>query len=323
MQRTNDLVQDSLTYLSSLAAATSLATDPYWPKWDSPWWHLTLLYEMGRAAEIPGTVIRNFLATFRRHYLDFFPFTEAEIPPGKDPIRHIACHCALGTVFKIAAACGLDPDEELPWARAWFLKYQLPDGGWNCDEAVYLKDHPKSSIVSTLPVLEAILEGTRRPFTAAETALLEAGAAYLLEHRLFRRKTAPHDLINPAWLQLCFPRFYDYDHLRGLAFLARLQARVAGDGLPGFRFSQTPEHIAEAVELLQSAIDPQTGHPQLGRQAWAGAKTRAPQGDGTWTSGNPATSFPLLEMVSLPHTPCSYLLPDLEAVRQAFLGAHK
>ena len=32
-------IQDSVAYLSSPAAAKSLATDPYWPKWHSPWWY--------------------------------------------------------------------------------------------------------------------------------------------------------------------------------------------------------------------------------------------------------------------------------------------
>ena len=299
----------SAVYMESRAAGASLAADPYWPKWDSPWWHITIWFELGMADRIPPLVLSQFLDTCRTHYLDFFPFLESEVPAGKDPLRHVACHCALATVFRIATAAGLDPDHEIPWARSWFLKYQLPDGGWNCDEAAYLRPTPKSSIVSTVPVLEALLEGTRRPFTPAEISALRAGAGYLLAHRLFRRRESG-EIINQAWTNLCFPRFYEYDVLRGLAFLCRLEERLGQQIISG--------EAEEAVEMVKKAIDPETGHPIIGRRAWAGAKTRFQAADGIWSTGKPAASFPLLEAVGLPGAPCGFLAPDLAVVRKRF-----
>lgn len=43
--------------LSSASALQSIERDPYWPKWDSPWWHMSLLNEMDLAKEIPATCI--------------------------------------------------------------------------------------------------------------------------------------------------------------------------------------------------------------------------------------------------------------------------
>jgi hypothetical protein len=40
------LVQQSVDYLASCKALESIEADPYWPKWDSPWWQMLLLHEM-------------------------------------------------------------------------------------------------------------------------------------------------------------------------------------------------------------------------------------------------------------------------------------
>ena len=43
-------VELSIAYLASPDALASLEADTYWPKWDSPWWHMVLLRERGQAA---------------------------------------------------------------------------------------------------------------------------------------------------------------------------------------------------------------------------------------------------------------------------------
>lgn len=37
-------IQSSVTYLSSDLALKTLDADAYWPKWNSPWWHMLLLH---------------------------------------------------------------------------------------------------------------------------------------------------------------------------------------------------------------------------------------------------------------------------------------
>lgn len=270
----------SLAYLSSGAALESLARDPYWPKWDSPWWHMTLLWELGRADRIPEQAARALTRSIDSRYLKVFPVRPEELPAGADPYRDIACHCALGTAFQLLTACGVDVDSELPWVRPWFLKYQLPDGGLNCDEQAYMKERPKSSVVSTLPPLEAVLLCTPRPFTPAEEAFLDRGAAYLAGHRLFRSADASR-VLDEDWLKPRFPRFYEYDLLRGYAFLRRWSRR---------RKKPFPaQETAEAAALLEAlAVD----GLRVGRAAWADARTRT-EGDG-WA---PAASFELLREV--------------------------
>ena len=46
-------IKSSIQYLNSKEAADSIRQNPYWPKWNSPWWHMSLLFEMKRADQIP------------------------------------------------------------------------------------------------------------------------------------------------------------------------------------------------------------------------------------------------------------------------------
>ncbi len=274
---------ETLATLDSPAAEASIAADPYWPKWESPWWRMTLLHELGGAALIPHRAARALTRALRSHYLPTFPLRPEELPAGVDPYRHVACHCALGTAFQVLAACGVDVDVELPWIRPWLLRYQLPDGGLNCDEAAYTRPTPRSSMVSTLPPLEAVLHCTRRPFTDDEERFLDRGARYLLERRLCRSLSRAGALIDPAWLKPCFPRFYHYDVLRGLAFV------VAWAERRGQRLQLAALEEALAQRLAGEAEQPV-------RCAWAGARSKRLEA-GAWVMGV-AESFPLLDEVS-------------------------
>ena len=102
-----------------------------------------------------------------------------EVPEGTDPYRKIACLCAVGNIYQAMFSAGVKVDEELPWMREWFMRYQLPDGGLNCDEKVYTKPLPKSSIVTTLSCLEAVLFCRTREITKDEIIFLNSSMAAL------------------------------------------------------------------------------------------------------------------------------------------------
>jgi hypothetical protein len=91
------------------------------------------------------------VVALNNHYLPVFPVREEELPPGVDPLGQIACHCQLGEMEQVLTACGVNVTKQIPFLRSWYTRYQLPDGGLNCDESAYIKDHPVSSIVSILP----------------------------------------------------------------------------------------------------------------------------------------------------------------------------
>lgn len=256
--------------------------DPYWPKWNQRWWKLALLLELGRCDEIPAEVLEDFVQELDSHYLHHFPLRETELPAGCDPYRQILCHCALGTAAQVLLAAGVNVWERLPWLYDWLWRYQLPDGGFNCDEQAYTHSR-KSSIVSTVPVLEALL--LSRPageFSPAERELLGAGLDYLISHRLFRSSRGA--LIEEAWLQPLFPRFYEYDLLRGLQLVTRLSLALERP-LP-------QAAIAEALTRLENLTDDGVLRPQ----SWyPGEHTTLAEGPDGWRPGEPALRFPLLE----------------------------
>lgn len=280
-------IAKSVDYLGSVAAQESLRTDPYWPKWNSPWWHMTLLVQMDLASEIPAQARETFKAVARDHYLQIFPLKEDEIPIGCDTTRNIYCHCALGTAVQILEACGERSDVVLPWLRGWFARYQITDGGYNCEESTYLKTTPRSSIVSTVPMLEALLCLSNRGLTEEEGALLDRGVQYLLERRLFRSISKKDAVIDPDFLLLTFPRFYEYDVLRGLTLVSdwalKRQKRLS---IPA---------IDEAFRMVaKKLID---GQLIVERQFYAGKRTLAQGEDGQWSRGHDVSLFPLLKAV--------------------------
>jgi hypothetical protein len=119
------------------------------------------------------------------------------------------------------------------------LGEQLPDGGWNCDAE---RGATVSSFATTINVLEGLLEHERATGESGRVGeARRAGEAYLLERRLFRRKSTG-EVIDPDWLRFSFPTWWHYDVLRGLDHL-----RAAG---------VTPdERVAEAIGVVEGNRD--------------------------------------------------------------------
>lgn len=125
------------------------------------------------------------------------------------------------------------------------LGEHLADGGWNCEAPT---KSLRSSFNTTICVLEALLEyeqvGGGSPVV---TATRRRGEHYLLERRLFRRRSTGEVIerdrkSGAAWTRFAFPTWWHYDVLRGLDYLRR--ADVAPD-----------ERVAEAIDLVASKRD--------------------------------------------------------------------
>jgi hypothetical protein len=203
-----------------------------------------------------------------RDYTDTFHVLELLRRLGLDP-RSEQAQRAVGLVREHVT--WRDPDFETPWADnrffdgevepcingnvvatgAYFgvdtsplvdrlLGEQLPDGGWNCEVE---NGATVSSFGTTINVLEGLLAHERAISGSADVrAARSRGEAYLLERRLFRRKTTG-EAIDPAWLRFSFPTWWHYDVLRGLEYLR--DAAIKPD-----------ERVAEAIGLVEGARDP-------------------------------------------------------------------
>lgn len=297
----------SIAYLASDDAIATIAEDSYWPKWDGPWWHMVLLWELGLARRIPERAVRAMVASLDALPLHTFPLRPEEWPPGLHPARHSSCHCALGSIDQVLAACGVDVDAELPWVRPWFARYQMRDGGLNCDEQAYLAlDECPSSMVATVPVFEAMLR--RGPGDVVDRA-----AAFLVERELVRGSDTKHNAEEREsarkWPAPTFPRFYYYDVLRGLTGLVRWASAFR-------RVLPLRALTAAATHLATIAPD---GVIRVGRQAYAGLGTWRRGADGTWARAPLAPTFPLLDAVSEIETPSARLTAEWRATRHALV----
>ncbi len=298
-----DALEKSRSYLSSPTALQSIERDPYWPKWDSPWWHMSLLHEMDLVKDIPEAAVSRMVTALKSHYLPVFPINEDEVPQGTDPFRQIACLCSVGNMYQVLFACGVNVDRELPWMREWFLRYQLPDGGLNCDERAYAKPTPKSSIVTTVSCLEAVLFCRSRELTQEEVRFLDKGANYLLRQKLFR-KASTGEVIDKNWLEIRFPRCYEYDFLRGFYFLAKWREQS------GFTI---PDELTDEVEELVSRQMTDKGI-ELKRYNLFDQRSYNPGTDGSWSWGQ-ASEIDLMKAVSFDGSICQPLTKKWDEVK--------
>jgi len=327
-------IAETVRYLDSSAALRSLELDTYWPKWNSPWWHMLLLWELGLAERIPARVVRAMVDGLDALPVKIFPIHPGELPPGMDPYRETSCHCALGTMGQVLRACGIDVERELPWAgTTWFGRYQMADGGLSCDNDAYLvaHEHP-SSMVGTVSPLEAMLDHTpqrirvaARPgkagacdgeITAARETFVDRAASFLVERRLTQGSSTVHNAEErtraPEWLRPTFPRFYLYDVIRGLHALTRWAQ---------LRRREIPASAIESVVTHLVATCPD-GVVRVERQAFEPMTTRVHDAaTNTWIR-EPASHFPLLDATSRLGEPSPALTRQWQDARRGLLALH-
>ena len=128
------------------------------------------------------------------------------------------------------------------------LKWQWPDGGWNCDKR---PEAVNSSFHETLIPLRALaLYGRLRECSEA-LAAAERAAGVFLKRGLFRRQRDGR-VMDKSFLLLHYPCYWHYDLLSGLKALA--EAGFIGD-----------ERCAEALDALEAKRLDDGGFPAEAR----------------------------------------------------------
>jgi hypothetical protein len=303
-------IASSVGYLGSDAALDSIAVDPYWPKWNAPWWHAVMLHELGEARQIPARTIARLIDRVNALPVKFFPIYP-EDAPGIDPQRDVLCHCALGCLYQVLAACGVDVDAALPWIKPWFVRYQMADGGLNCDDTAYrVTGECPTSMVATVAPFEAMLLGA---WSDAQRGFLARAAQFLIARGLVHGSPTLHNADERAaaasWGAPCFPRFYFYDVLRGLAALVQWAER-SGQALP------LPA-ITGAIDPLIAAFP--DGVVRVARDGIATHPRTTALVAGTWVR-QPTSRFALLDATDLVGTPSAALTRQWTATRHQLIA---
>lgn len=129
--------------------------------------------------------------------------------------------CVLGMVIGLAIY-GRSNDIRIFEMVDYLLEHQMPDGGWNCSWDSTRRPSRKSSLHSTLTILEAfdlyLTLGYTHQSDTVKTMVTDA-EAFILKKNLFRA-VRTGEIINPDFIKFHYPERWKYDAFRALDYFA-------------------------------------------------------------------------------------------------------
>jgi len=194
-------------------------------KWQGAHWVLAMLADLGYPPgdeslfPIRDRVLRLWLSEFFYKEFDAESKADAYKKEGVPRVngRYRRCASQQGNALFFLTQLGL-LDERRRNLVERLLRWQWPDGGWNCDKNPAADT---SSFMETmLPMRGLALHARVNNDPAAKKAALKA-AEIFLRRQLFRRRTNGKAM-HPEFLKLHFPLYWHYDILGGLKAMADL-----------------------------------------------------------------------------------------------------
>jgi hypothetical protein len=146
---------------------------------------------------------------------------DTEQPAYKDkavPIvqgRARRCASQQGNALFSALALGFHNGQTEQLAEL-LMKWQWPDGGWNCDRKPAA--HHSSFWESLIPLRALSLYAKKRKSKKVEESTIKA-AQFFLKKRLFK-KESNGEVMNKDFVRLHYPHYWRYDILFGLKVMA-------------------------------------------------------------------------------------------------------
>lgn len=136
--------------------------------------------------------------------------------PGVPIIDGRARRCASqeGNALYATLALGL-ADERADQLAANLIRWQWPDGGWNCDRKAAAHT---SSFHETLLPLRGLAWHAKLTGSSASRNAVEKSANFLLKRRLLRRQR-DGSIIHQDFLKLRYPHYWRYDILIALKIM--------------------------------------------------------------------------------------------------------
>jgi hypothetical protein len=194
---------EARTLLSNREADGTIAANPY-RKWQGPHWTLASLADIGYP---PGD--RALQPLLDQAYGWMLEPRHLEFPRSAaysdQPERFRRCASQEGNAIRYALLLGLADARTEELARR-LVRWQWPDGGWNCDKRESART---SSVMETLVPLRALSIYAAQSGDRPARLATERAAEFLLERQLLWRKRDGREM-QSAFLQIEIPhRVYD------------------------------------------------------------------------------------------------------------------
>lgn len=163
--------------------------------------------------------------------------------PGVPVIAGRARRCASqeGNALYATLALGI-ADERSDQLAANLIRWQWPDGGWNCDRKTAAST---SSFHESLLPLRGLARHARLTGSKASAKAAKKAGEFFLRRKLFRR-LRDGSVIHESFLKLRYPHYWHYDIL--IALKVMLEAGFLKD-----------PRCREAIEILKSKQLPDGG----------------------------------------------------------------
>jgi hypothetical protein len=182
-------------------------------KWTGAHWRLISMVDLAIPAEEPRAIAaaETVLKWFGR----------ANASPGH--VREVrgrfrACASMEGNALGACSRLGMAKDERVTALAEALVRWQWPDGGWNCDRN---PSAHHSSFNETLATAWGLAEYHAATGDGpALDAATRAGELFLRHQVLRSERTG--EVINPVWTTLRYPPYWHYDVLHALRVLGKL-----------------------------------------------------------------------------------------------------
>jgi hypothetical protein len=176
----------------------------------------------------------------------------------------------IGNPLGCCARLGMADDPRVQRIAHSLVRWQWPDGGWNCDASASAHHSSFYESLSTLWGLSEYLQASK---DEAVRPAVDRAAELFLRHRLFR-SCHGEEVMDPRWTRLHYPVYWHYDILQALRVLQR-----AG--------KLDDPRTAEALDLLESKRSPDGTWPVESRFWRPGPANAANSEVVDWGSSGP------------------------------------
>jgi hypothetical protein len=138
--------------------------------------------------------------------------TTLRLEPREVRGRFRAHASVFGNPVGVFSRLGMADDPRVRRIAEALLRWQWPDGGWNCDPSGEARH---SSFYESLATLWGLAEYLRATNDDAVRRAVDGAAELFLRHRLFR-SCRGEGVMDPRWTRLHYPLYWHYDILQAL-----------------------------------------------------------------------------------------------------------